>query len=439
MSEQITTPDTAIFLFISFIILVILCSTSIVLWFSFFRKKDMRIKTLNIFSYLEAYLPSSAVSSEFSQLQKKYNRLYRETLAGLYKIDLNGHYIDATATYAALLGYQDKDKMPLGKKDSPRTLYGDPSEFDHLIEEVVSKKFVSGFEVLLDTQNDGMKWFSQTLKLHEDEGQPYIEGKMLDISRLRMAQSELVRAKEEAELAGRSKTEFLANISHELRTPLNAIIGFSEVIKNELLGPIEQEDYKEYADDIYHSGKLLLKLINDILDVAKIESGKRELNEKILNINQVVDDTIRLLRMKASQKHIQLQNIIPTDIPDIRADELALKQIISNLLSNAVKFTKDGGEVLVNASLNRRGEFELTVQDQGVGIAKADITKALSPFGQVGVDITKKNEGTGLGLPIVAALAELHGGKFEIESDVGQGVLARIIFPKARIMQMAEV
>ena len=107
---------------------------------------------------------------------------------------------------------------------------------------------------------------------------------MLDISRLKMTQSELVRAKEEAELAGRSKTEFLANISHELRTPLNAIIGFSEVIKNELLGPIEQEDYKEYADDIYHSGKLLLKLINDILDVAKIESGKRELNEKILNI-----------------------------------------------------------------------------------------------------------------------------------------------------------
>ena len=143
--------------------------------------------------------------------------------------------------------------------------------------------------------------------------------------------------------------------------------------------------------------------------------------------------------MKASEKHIQLQNIIPTDIPDIRADELALKQMISNLLSNAVKFTKDGGEVLVNACLNRRGELELTVQDQGVGIAKADITKALSPFGQVGVDITKKNEGTGLGLPIVAALAELHGGKFEIESDIGQGVLARTILPKARIMQMAEV
>ena len=260
---------------------------------------------------------------------------------------------------------------------------------------------------------------------------------LLRVSVLRGAKRaiELERARDAAERANRSKSQFLATVSHELRTPLNAIIGFSDLIMSEVFGPVAPARYGEYMVDIHTSGVLLLSLISDILDMAKIEAGKFNLHEERLNLEMPIESSIRLVRERALHAKVTVKVELEPNLPGFLGDERAIRQILLNLLSNSIKFTPKGGSVTVRAASVADGHLELSVADTGIGIASEHIKLVLEPFGQVTSAFTRNHDGTGLGLPLVKALAELHGAHFDIESRLGRGTTVRLTFPASRVVR----
>ncbi|PIW29134.1 MAG: hypothetical protein COW30_05770 [Rhodospirillales bacterium CG15_BIG_FIL_POST_REV_8_21_14_020_66_15] len=257
-----------------------------------------------------------------------------------------------------------------------------------------------------------------------------------DVTRERLSDQALRTAKEEAELANRAKTEFLANMSHELRTPLNSIIGFSDILANETFGPVNVPQYKEYAGDINDAGKHLLQIINDLLDLARIERGQMNLNERRLDLALLVNACHRLVRERALEAGVSLMIDCPAGLPPLLADELRVKQALVNLLSNAIKFTERGGAVCVVARRQEDGAVRLTVSDTGIGISPENMAVALSEFGQVDGTLTRTHEGTGLGLTLSRKLIELHGGVLEMESEVGKGTSVHLLFPASRSLRL---
>ncbi len=248
--------------------------------------------------------------------------------------------------------------------------------------------------------------------------------------------TDLMAAKVEAERANQAKSEFLANMSHELRTPLNAIIGFSDIMTRQLLGPLGNDKYQLYAEDVGNSGKHLLQIINDVLDMAKIEAGRTELALGRCDVREIVTACLRMVRDRAEAGSVALLDECPDHLPAIMADERALKQVLLNLLSNAVKFTAAGGRIHVAASLSAVG-LRISVRDTGIGIAEADRERVFEPFGQVDSSLARTFEGTGLGLPIARALMAMHGGSLELESEVGIGTTVTISLPSSCVLPAA--
>ncbi|MCC6467379.1 MAG: PAS domain-containing protein [Alphaproteobacteria bacterium] len=248
-------------------------------------------------------------------------------------------------------------------------------------------------------------------------------------------QRALIEAKTAAEVASRAKSEFLANMSHELRTPLNAVIGFSEMLSTRLAGPLTPKQ-GEYLRDIRDSGRHLLHVINDVLDLAKIEAGRLELREEDVDIEQVIAECLRLVRERASNGGIEVLNEARMPIR-LRADEMAMKKILTNLLSNAVKFTPAGGRVTVEAAVTANGDCAIAVIDTGIGMAPEDIPKALEPFGQVDSALTRSHQGTGLGLPLALSLVQRMGGDLAIESEKGRGTKVTVRLPCERVYRSA--
>lgn len=246
------------------------------------------------------------------------------------------------------------------------------------------------------------------------------------------AAEEMRAAKEEAELAARAKTEFLTNTTHELRTPLNAIIGFSEIMWSEAFGPIGNDQYKGYVKDIHDSGNHLLGVINDILDMSRIEAGRTELTEREIDVGGIVQDSLRFVAERAREGQVSIGTRIADRLPKILADETKIRQVLLNLLSNAVKFTPSGGRVTASAELASDGGMVIAVTDNGIGIAPEDMKRAMAPFGQVDGALTRKYDGTGLGLPLAKALIELHGGILEMQSETGRGTRVAMLLPTNR-------
>ncbi len=241
-------------------------------------------------------------------------------------------------------------------------------------------------------------------------------------------------ARSQAELANRSKSEFLANMSHELRTPLNAVIGFSEIIKNETFGPVGSTKYREYGGDIHGAGRHLLDLINDILDLSKIEAGGEELHEEEIEIQEIIRSVMTLVKGRAEKGDVRLVLDLPDGLPMLRADERKTKQILVNILSNAIKFTEAGGSVTLKIWCRPGSGHVFRITDTGIGMALQDIPKALMPFGQIDSELGRKYEGTGLGLPLTKHLVEMHSGSLDLQSAKGVGTTVTVRFPAERIV-----
>jgi two-component system, cell cycle sensor histidine kinase PleC len=254
------------------------------------------------------------------------------------------------------------------------------------------------------------------------------------IGELEQANANSDEARRRAEAANLAKSRFLAQMSHELRTPLNAILGFSEVMKSEVFGPHAILTYKEYAGDIHSSGVHLLNLINEILDLSRIEAGRYELNEEPLALTAVAEDCHHLLELRARNRDIRINQAFEPDLPRLWADERAVRQICLNLLSNAIKFTPQGGEVWLKAGWTASGGQYVTVKDNGSGIAEEEIPIVLASFGQGTNAIKSAEQGAGLGLPIVKGLVDLHGGSFTLKSKLREGTEVIVTFPPERVM-----
>ncbi len=366
--------------------------------------------------------------------EEQNRAIFENAAVGIVLVDEEGHYLRANGRFHALLGYHPGELVGASMEDTnhPEDLpaarqtlrwawEGRPSPFP------LEKRFVR--------KDGGMVWGSVSCALVRDsEGQPlYCVAVAEDVTQRKRAEDELRQAKDQAERDSRAKSEFLASMSHELRTPLNSIIGFSEMITAEMFGPVGVPRYLEYAGHIHTSGLHLLDIVGDILDLAKIEAGHMELDETAIRLHPLVVSVLPLFSERAAHHRLTLTVEIPPTLPELWADERSTKQMLLNLLSNAVKFTPLGGRITIGARLEADGTLAVSVADTGIGIAEADIEKVMEPFGQSSGTLGMNGGGTGLGLSVVKAKIELHGGNLRLESRIGVGTTATLCFPAWRV------
>jgi PAS domain S-box-containing protein len=362
-----------------------------------------------------------------------YRGMFEHAVWGIFQTTEKGHYLAANAALARIYGYSSPDTMLAALTDIGRQLYVDPRRRDDFVRLMKEDGSVAGFESQVYRNDGAVIWISESCReVRSASGALlYYEGTVEDITIRKNAEWELKAAKEQAEAANRAKSAFLANMSHELRTPLNAILGFSEILRDELLGPLGDARYREYAGDILGSGKHLLEVINDILDLTKIEAGHLELDEQPVDVESILAACERFVAESARRAGISLKVIAPQDEVALKADPTRLKQILLNLLSNAVKFTPAGSVTLTTGS-EADGSFIFRVADTGIGMSEENMAKALLPFQQIDNSLARRYEGTGLGLTLTKSLAELHGGTLTLESALGRGTTVTVRLPAWR-------
>lgn len=284
-------------------------------------------------------------------------------------------------------------------------------------------------------KNNTVLWASFSYQPIFDDDDVFLGSRwsIRDISARKQLENDLWHAKSDAEKANLAKSDFLAGMSHDLRTPLNAIMGFSDMMRSKTFGPLGDVHYDEYADDIYNSGSLLISLINDILDLSKVEAGKYDLAEESIQLSALVEACIHQVERTAENAGLTISKTIAPDLPKLCGDKRVVTQILNNLLSNAIKFTPAGGHVAVTAKLDEYSAVVMSVSDEGIGMSPDDVTRAMQPFEQVGGgDNSRKHDGTGLGLPLCANFMALHDGEINVQSEVGKGTIVTVRFPADR-------
>ncbi len=374
------------------------------------------------------------MTAALHESEGKYRRIFEHADDGIFQTTLDGRFISANPAMARMLGYDSPKDLMASVTDIGRQLYVDPEGRERLKADLLEHGYVRGGEDRWRRKDGRVFWYAENTRLvrNADGEILYLEGMVRDISERKRAEEALNRAKEEAELANRAKTDFLANMSHELRTPLNSVIGFSDMLKSECFGPLGDPRYREYAEDINESGCHLLAVISDILDVSKIEAGVMEVSEENVLVGAAVESCVRMVNERAEKGRVALSVKVSDDLPVLRADSRQVKQILLNLLSNAIKFTPAGGGIAISAGVGDSREVVLRVSDSGIGIAAGKIPRVLEPFGQAGDILTRNHEGTGLGLSLAKSLIELHGGTLTLESELERGTTVTVRFPPER-------
>jgi PAS domain S-box-containing protein len=335
-------------------------------------------------------LPPEQRLAVLEDRERKYRAIFEKVDIGIFHLEPDGRWTDANPAAARILGYDAPKDLLSDQPDLAGRLFINAASRDAWLNSLRTENRHS-FETAVRTHDGRVIWVS--FGGHESANGDGADCTLYDVTERRNAENDLIRAKEQADFANRSKSEFLANMSHELRTPLNAIIGFAEIIKDQMFGPVGQMQYVEYSKDIYDSGQLLLSLINDILYMSKIEAGKRALKDVTLDVDTLAASVVRLVAARAKEGKVRLSVHIPRDIPALRGEEKAVKQILTNLLTNAVKFTPEGGSVTLSAMVDDERRLTIKVIDSGIGIAKADIAIALTPFGQIESALSRKHQG----------------------------------------------
>lgn len=372
-----------------------------------------------------------------AEAEKKYRTIVENAAGGLYQLTPEGIYLSANPAMSRILGYNSPEEILRMVKNANGSVYANEQERQVFLETLMKQDHIEGYETEVYTKDRTKIWVRENIRVVRDEHNNilYFEGSMEDITERKEADIALMEAKIESDLASRAKTEFIANMSHELRTPLNAIIGFSDILQKEVMGPLGQDAYKEYANDINKSGQGLLKIINEILDISKIEAGNRELSEGEVDGKGILENCLDLQSINIREKEITILN--EAEMPVLKAEELSLKQAMGNIYNNAVKFTPKGGRITIFTNYDSNGSFRLSFTDTGVGMTGVEITKALSPFGQIDNALDRSGSGTGLGLPLAQAIMKIHDGRLEILSEKSIGTTVTMIFPPERVLKRA--
>ncbi|MBC7950801.1 MAG: PAS domain-containing protein [Rhodospirillaceae bacterium] len=385
----------------------------------------------NVYSEQEmlARLAGAEAAAEAARAaEAKLMELFDSSPVGILVADPQGRVLFCNRRQAALLGLDPA--AALGRNE--RAFYSAPEIRDRSVALALATGKPVSAEMDSVSADGAMQCCMVTWTPAAFADRPALVAWNVDVTDRRRAALAMEQAKRAAEEANRAKTEFLAAMSHELRTPLNAINGFAETMQAEILGPLGNDRYREYCGHIVESGHHLTELINDVLDVAKVESGRVSLREESVSVQRLVMAALTMVRDRASRAELVLDAQLAPDLPDLLGDELRLKQVLLNLLGNAVKFTPAGGRVAIRAWVEDNGGIAMVVDDTGIGIAAHDKDKALAPFSQVDTRLERRYEGLGLGLPLSRNLMELHGGTLELDSVPGKGTRVTLRFPPQR-------
>jgi len=389
-------------------------------------------KVANYVSFIEDITRRKEAEVRLRESDRKYRNLIEGSIQGMQISAANQDILFCNDALANMLGYEDVEAIMALKTSFA---FVAPYETPRL--DKVTRIRVNGGDVPPEDELDVVRKDGEIIRVQTLsrrilwENQAAIQTAFIDITERKRAERELIEAKEQAELANRSKTEFLANVSHELRTPLNAIIGFSEVIKAELFGPIGNDRYEEYLGHIFDSGNHLLRIIKDILDVSKVEVGALEITPENLNVEETISASVQIVSERLQNAVLEVKIEVGDDVPDIYADVVRVKQVLLNLLSNAIKFTEPGGEICIAASIDDE-LVRISVADTGIGIPVEKQSLMFHPFVQETGSYHLAHEGTGLGLTLVKSLVELMGGRVAIESELGKGTCVSAWLPSVK-------
>ncbi len=358
---------------------------------------------------------------ELRRSREKYHNIFENSILGLYQSIPEGRYLSVNPAFARLFGYSSPEEMIACVTDIGQQLYFNPKDRERAIKQIIEQGYLEGFELEVQRRDGTKFWVSMNTRIVQDEDGLHYDGTVEDITKRKRAEDVLRTAKDAAEAATKSKSDFLANMSHEIRTPMNAVIGMTRMLLDEEL----TNKQKEYVETIRSSGEALMDIINDILDISKIEGGMMDMEHLPFSLQRCIEESIGLGAENAAKKGIEMEYRIEPDIPDVVLGDYArLRQVLVNLIGNAVKFTEKGCiSIVVSGRENDNGSYEIhfAVKDTGIGIPDDKADRLFQLFSQVDASTARRYGGTGLGLAISKKLVEMMKGKIWAESQPGQG------------------
>lgn len=366
--------------------------------------------------------------------EASYRAFFDHAVDGIFRTTPDGHYLAVNQALADIYGYANPEALIAGLTDIGAQLYVETSRREDFSALMQANDVVTNFVSEIYHRSGRRIWISENARAVRDWSGELLcyEGTVEDVTEKFEQDRALRAALRQAEIANKMKATFLAAMSHELKTPLNAVLGFSEIIRDEVLGPVGHDAYRDYAGDIHQSGTRLLAIINDVLDVSRLEGGLLTIDARPENMLDLAEQAIKLARGVTHDKR-KIEIDVPDDMPSLLVDPRRLSQALGNLLANALKFTPEIGQVRVVVTRAADGGALLIVEDTGIGMAEETIAAALEPFRQLDGSLARRFEGAGLGLSIAKALAELHGGTLSVKSAVGEGTMVTIALPQTRV------